>query len=124
MIALHSRFRETSAKVERWISSLTFEETNMTMDRDPNLYKTETHVNAPEARGSNTLAYIIGGLVVALGLIAFLFYDGGNNDVSTTGSTNTTQTDRPAASPTGPGAPSNAPAATPMTPSSPAPAQQ
>ena len=40
-------------------------------------------------RGSNTLAYVIGGLVIALGLLAFLFYDGGSNEPSTTGSTGT-----------------------------------
>ncbi len=41
-----------------------------------------------EGGGSNFLAFLIGGLVIAIGLLAFLFYDGGaTNDVSTTSST-------------------------------------
>ena len=93
----------------------------MSMDRDPNLYNndpkigahdtnmhtgmhtTDTGMNtlhdretrvydAAPARGSNTLAYLIGGLVLALGLLAFLFYDGDRTgDVSTTGSPATPQ---------------------------------
>jgi hypothetical protein len=64
---------------------------------------------------SNFLAYLIGGLVIALGLLAFLFYDGGGmgRDVTTTGST-TPRVTAPA-SPSGP-------SATPATPSAPAPA--
>ncbi len=89
----------------------------MSMDRDPNLYDrdattpgqgTGMHDNIMNTvhdretrvydrdtpRGSNTLAYLIGGLVLALGLLAFLFYDGNSTgDVSTTGSTST-QTER------------------------------
>ena len=89
----------------------------MSMDRDPNLYDpnspasgtgTGMHTNtvntvhdgetrvydSDRPRGSNTLAYLIGGLVLALGLLAFLFYDGNSSgDVSTTGSTST-QTER------------------------------
>ena len=57
------------------------------MDREPNVYNRETNVYDNTGRGSNTLAYLIGGLVVALGLLAFLFYDGGSNESSTTGST-------------------------------------
>jgi hypothetical protein len=57
------------------------------MDREPNVYNRETNVYDNTKRGSNTLAYVIGGLVVALGLLAFLFYDGGSNEPSTTGST-------------------------------------
>jgi hypothetical protein len=81
----------------------------MSMDRDPNVYDRETRVydRDTKSRGSNTLAYLIGGLVLALGLLAFLFYDGGN-DVNTTASTGT-QTERPA------GATGTAPA-TPATP--------
>ena len=102
----------------------------MDMDRDPNVYDRETRVYDPDTRGSNTLAYLIGGLVIALGLLAFLFYDGGSRDVSTTGST-ATQTERPAgatnpsgmtpapAPPSAPATPTAPPAATP----SPAPAQ-
>jgi hypothetical protein len=71
------------------------------MDRDPNLYNREDEVSGREARGSNTLAYLIGGLVIALGLLAFLFYDGGNRDVSTTGSTTA-----PQSQPASPSAPS------------------
>ena len=67
----------------------------MSMDRDPNVYDRETHVYDRDTRGSNTMAYIIGGLVLALGLLAFLFYDSGDRDVNTTAST-TTQTERPA----------------------------
>ena len=40
--------------------------------------------------GSNFLAFLIGGLVIAIGLLAFLFYDGGSTtgrDVNTTSST-------------------------------------
>ena len=58
----------------------------MTTDRDPNSYHTSHHAYVHETRGSNTFAYVISGLVVALGLLAFLFYDGGSRDVSTTGS--------------------------------------
>ncbi len=61
------------------------------MDREPNVYNRETTTNTnvydDKGRGSNTLAYVIGGLVLALGLLAFLFYDGGNRDVNTTSST-------------------------------------
>ena len=99
------------------------------MDRDPNLYSREDAVTEPASRGSNTLAYLIGGLVIALGILAFLFYDGGNRDVTTTGST----TNPPAASsttapsvPASPGpakTPAPAPAA-PASPSAPAAPQQ
>jgi hypothetical protein len=82
------------------------------MDREPNVYNRETNVYETDRRGSNTLAYVIGGLVIALGLLAFLFYDGGGNEPSTTGSTGTqTESSSPSTSPS--------PAA-PMTPSSPA----
>ncbi|QFU16247.1 hypothetical protein [Microvirga thermotolerans] len=74
------------------------------MDRDPNLYNRENEVYDREARGSNTLAYLIGGLVIALGLLAFLFYDGGNRDVSTTGSTTAPQTQTAPSSPNSPNA--------------------
>ncbi len=60
------------------------------MDREPNVYNRETNI-VNDGRGSNTLAYVIGGLVIALGLLAFLFYDGGSSDVNTTGSTGATQ---------------------------------
>lgn len=72
------------------------------MDRDPNLYNRENEVYEREARGSNTLAYLIGGLVIALGLLAFLFYDGGSRDVSTTGSTTAPQSQTEPASPSAP----------------------
>jgi hypothetical protein len=108
------------------------------MDRDPNLYNNDPKVGVHDnnmhsnmqtdgmntvhdretrvydrdtPRGSNTLAYLIGGLVLALGLLAFLFYDGNNSgDVSTTGST-ATQTERSL----GAGTPAN-----PSTPAAPA----
>jgi len=45
------------------------------------------------AHRSNAMAYIIGGLIIALGLLAFLVYGGEtSDDVTQTGST-TTQTD-------------------------------
>lgn len=90
----------------------------MSMDREPNVYNRDSVAPARDPlldtpptlqdretrvydrdmpRKSNTLAYLIGGLVLALGLLAFLFYDGNRTgDVSTTGSTST-QTERPAA---------------------------
>ena len=95
------------------------------MDREPNVYNSDTTTNTKvyddRGRGSNTLAYVIGGLVLALGLLAFLFYDGGNNEPSTTGSTGTTQS-APATGSTGSGAAggsTTAPAA-PLAPASPA----
>jgi hypothetical protein len=84
------------------------------MDRDPNVYNRETNIYEREGRSSNTLAYLIGGLVVALGLLAFLFYDGGTRDVSTTGSTAPQTQTAPATKMPAPTAPA--------TPSSPAPA--
>lgn len=93
----------------------------MSMDRDPNVYDRETQVYDRGTGSSNTLAYVIGGIVVALGLMAFLFYDGGGRDVSTTSSIGT-QTEHPAA-PTPPAAPPASITAPPMTPSpGPAPA--
>lgn len=91
------------------------------MDRDPNLYNRENEVSASEARGSNTLAYLIGGLVIALGLLAFLFYDGGNRDVSTTGSTTAPQSQTEPASPTAPSTGSTGTGST-TAPANPAPA--
>jgi len=85
----------------------------MSMDRDPNIYDRETRVDDRDTtRGSYTLAYLVGGLVIALGLIAFLFYGWGNRDVDTTASTGT-QVERPAApvTPANPAAPAPAPAA-------------
>ncbi len=73
------------------------------MDREPNVYNRETNVYDNTGRGSNTLAYVIGGLVVALGLLAFLFYDGGSNEPSTTGSTGTpTESSSPSKAPSSP----------------------
>ncbi len=86
------------------------------MDREPNVYNRETNVYETDRRGSNTLAYVIGGLVIALGLLAFLFYDGGN-EPSTTGSTTGTQTESTSPS-TGSGATGGSSTA-PVTPSSP-----
>ena len=79
----------------------------MDMDRDDNLNTIrtstvsdrETRVYDRDTGGSNFLAFLIGGLVIAVGLLAFLFYDGGNTrDVTTTGSV-TPLIERPAASP-------------------------
>jgi hypothetical protein len=97
------------------------------MDREPNVYNRETNISTTDGRGSNTLAYVIGGLVIALGLLAFLFYDGGSNEPSTTGSTaGQTQSSSPSTGTTGSGAAggsTTAPAA-PTTPAPAAPAQQ
>ncbi|HEY8565409.1 MAG TPA: hypothetical protein VIL65_07910 [Beijerinckiaceae bacterium] len=59
----------------------------MDLDRDNNVTDTNSRVYENSRGGSNFLAYLIGGLVIAVGLLAFLFYDGGSRDVSTTGST-------------------------------------
>jgi hypothetical protein len=58
-------------------------------DRDPATYDREPRVYDRDTGGSNFLAFLIGGLVIAIGLLAFLFYDGGQSsrDVTTTGST-------------------------------------
>ncbi len=84
----------------------------MSMDRDPNVYDRETRVYDNDGktakRGSNSLAYLIGGLVLALGLLAFLFYDGNSTgDVNTTSSTGTQteQSSTPPATPARPAAP-------------------
>ena len=99
----------------------------MARDRDPNLdgqnttttgnarvYDTETAVD--RRTSSNYLPYLIGGLVIALGLLAFLFYDGGNTsrDVSTTGSTTTQSAPATVTAPTLPAT------TTPATPTTPA----
>ncbi len=67
------------------------------LDRDPNM--TGTGMNTLETGttsydrdggGSNFMAFLIGGIVIAIGLLAFLFYDGGSTtgrDVNTTSST-------------------------------------
>ena len=60
--------------------NLTTNRTNTTYDRDSTLYDRDRG-------GSNFLAFLIGGLVIAVGLLAFLFYDGGANEPATTGST-------------------------------------
>jgi LPXTG-motif cell wall-anchored protein len=92
------------------------------MDREPNVINRETNVYDNTGRGSNTLAYVIGGLVIALGLLAFLFYDGGSNEPSTTGSTATQTQTAPSTGSTGSGAAggSTTAPATPASPASPA----
>ena len=101
---------------------------NMMADRDPTLDSTRMNsaydrgtvvYDRDDTGGSNFLAFLIGGLVIAVGLLAFLFYDGGNSrDVTTTGST-TPRIERPA-SPATPMAPAPAPAApAPSAPASP-----
>jgi hypothetical protein len=92
------------------------------IDREPNVYNRETNVYEREGRGSNTLAYLIGGLVIALGLLAFLFYDGGNRDVTTTGSTGTqTESTTGSGSTSAPAAPTSPASPAPAAPASPAP---
>jgi hypothetical protein len=94
------------------------------IDREPNVYNRETNVYEREGRGSNTLAYLIGGLVIALGLLAFLFYDGGNRDVTTTGSTGTqTESTTGAGSTSAPATPTSPASPAPAAPASPAPQQ-
>lgn len=83
----------------------------MSMDRDPNVYDRETRVYDRDRGGSNFMAFLIGGLVIAVGLLAFLFYRGGNDEVGTTSSV-TPGIERPATPST--------PSATPATPERPA----
>ena len=110
----------------------------MAMDRDPNIYDRETPVVNRETTvvnrdsgGSNFLAFLIGGIVIAIGLLAFLFYDGGSTggrDVSTTGSTTTRSAPAspgagsmtaPAPAPSGTGSSTSAPTSGPATPTRP-----
>ncbi len=54
--------------------------TNMAYDRET--------LDTGRRGGSSFWPFLLGGLVIALGLMAFLFYDGGSTrDVTTTGST-------------------------------------
>src|ERR671911_733069 len=81
--------------------------------RDPTLdsthlnsaYDRDTTVYDRDRGGSNFLAFLIGGLVIAVGLLAFLFYDGGTNEPATTGSTTTME--RPTTAPTTPSTPTS-----------------
>ena len=86
---------------------------NMSYDRD----------GLGERRGgSNFWAFLIGGLVIALGLLAFLFYDGGSTtgrDVSTTSST-TPRVERPATPAPAPTTPAPTTPASPSAPAGPA----
>src|SRR5215213_9992031 len=111
----------------------------MAMDRDPNIYDRETPVVdrdttavGRESGSSNFLAFLIGGLVIAIGLLAFLFYDGGSTggrDVSTTGSTTTRSAPAnpgsagsmtaPAPAPSGSATSTSAPTAAPAAPARP-----
>ena len=77
-------------------------------------YDHNTTVSDRDSGGSNFLAFLIGGLVIAIGLLAFLFYDGGSTtgrDVNTTSST-TPRLEAPAT-------PSPAAPATPTRPATP-----
>ena len=85
----------------------------MDMDRDPVVHNRTVNVSEapPQGRSSNSLAYLIGGLVIALGLMAFLFYDGNDRagtDAATTGSV--TQSERTPANPGMTGGTSRSPA--------------
>ena len=74
--------------------------TNTSFDRDSTTYD-------GDRGGSNFWAFLVGGLVIAIGLLAFLFYDGGSTsgrDVNTTSST-TPRIEGPA-SPSAPTTPS------------------
>src|SRR4051794_41901293 len=94
-------------------NSMADHDTTLDSTRLNSAYDRDTVVYDRDTGGSNFLAFLIGGLVIAVGLLAFLFYDGGNSrDVTTTGST-TPRIERPASPST------MAPAA----PTRPAPAQ-
>jgi hypothetical protein len=71
----------------------------MDLDREKNLQPRPEHTvdyreperdklvhDREEGGRSSFLAFLVGGLVIAVGLLAFLFYDGGARDVTTTGS--------------------------------------
>ncbi|CAA9316611.1 MAG: hypothetical protein AVDCRST_MAG90-776 [uncultured Microvirga sp.] len=85
----------------------------MVFDRDTTALDRNSIVSEPERGRTNFAAFLIGGVVIALGLLAFLFYDGANTgrEVNTTGST-TPRIEAPAtpASPANPSRPANPPA--------------
>lgn len=88
----------------------------LVFDRDTTAVNRHDLVAEPERRsGINLTAFLIGGVVIALGLLGFLFYDGANTgrEVNTTGST-TPRVEGPA-TPASPARPT-----TPATPASPA----
>ncbi len=87
--------------------------TNMAYDRET--------LDTGRRGGSSFWPFLLGGLVIALGLLGFLFYDGGgtSRDVSTTGST-TTQSAPATGSVTTPTPPA---ATAPAAPTTPAPRQ-
>lgn len=73
--------------------SLTKSPATAPVDREGLVFDRETALDqspmAAESHrgGSKFMAFLIGGLVIAIGLLAFLFYDGGSREVNTTGST-------------------------------------
>ena len=78
------------------------------------VYDSDTRAYDRGTGGSNLWAFLIGGLVIAIGLLAFLFYDGGSTtgqDVNTTSST-TPRIEAPAT----PTSPSTPPASRPANP--------
>src|SRR3954468_22445164 len=100
----------------------------MGMDRDPNVYDRDpvvadrdTGIVDRDTGGSNFLAFLIGGLVIAVGLLAFLFYDGGNSRAGTTTRSMTPRIER-AASPGVPMTPANPAPTAPAAPAPSAPA--
>ena len=78
---------------------------NLTTNRTETVYDRDTTDYDRDRGGSNFLAFLIGGLVIAVGLLAFLFYDGGTNEPATTGSTTTME--RPTTAPTTPSTPTS-----------------
>lgn len=85
----------------------------MVFDREPTALDRTSIVSEPEPGRSNFTAFLIGGVVIALGLLAFLFYDGANTgrEVNTTGSTAPRlEAPAPPASPTTPARPATPPA--------------
>jgi hypothetical protein len=91
-------------------NSLNSDRTRSTIDGDTRIYERDTGA-------SNFMAFLIGGLVIAVGLLAFLFYDGGNTrDVTTTSST-TPRIERPL--PGGSSAPTTPSRPAPATPTNP-----
>ncbi|WP_157961454.1 hypothetical protein [Microvirga flavescens] len=118
--AIQSRFHETALDVKRLSHVRKLRKSTMPTDRDPNIYDKDRYISDPDSRGSNTLAYMIGGLVIALGLLAFLFYGGSNREVTTTGSTTApSQTAPTVPMPNKPLAPPASPLSPPASPANP-----
>jgi hypothetical protein len=94
--------------------STMYDRDDLSMARTDTAYDSDG-LDSGRRSGSSFWAFLIGGLVIALGLMAFLFYDGGStSDVTTTGST-TPRVETPARPTTPPATPAT-PAAPPAAP--------